>query len=86
MKKLLIATGAAVIFSSGCMTARFVTTQTWVGNETLFVAYTEWNEQLLSNSFESKILRCVRQEDNALKCEDEKEVNDLLNEGSSTKK
>jgi hypothetical protein len=85
MKKLLLIGCSAFLFS-GCMTSRFVTTQTWVGDETLYVAYTQYDDQIITQSFESKVLRCVRESDNKLKCGDENELNALLNKGSATAK
>lgn len=83
MKKLLIA-GMALASLSGCMTSRFVTARTWVGSDTLYVAYTEWTKQVFSQTFEAKLLRCNRTPENALTCVDEQQVNTLLNQGSST--
>lgn len=85
MKKLII---SALAFASltGCVTARFVTARTWVGGDTLYVAYTEYEKVFISESFEAKLLRCNRQPDNALVCSPEDQVNALLNKGSSTAK
>jgi hypothetical protein len=85
MKKLLIAALALSAFS-GCVTARFVTARTWVGNDTLYVAYTEYQRIIISETFEAKLLRCNRQPDNALTCGPEDQVNTLLNAGSATAK
>lgn len=85
MKKLLLMSLVAVGVS-GCAQARFVTAQTWVGSDTLYVAHTEWEKKLFSQTYEAKLLRCNRQADNALTCVDEEQVNRLLNEGSSTAK
>lgn len=83
MRKLLLA-GLALMSLSGCMTSRFVTSRLWVGGDTQYVAYTEWNKSLFTQSFEAKLLRCNRQADNALTCSDEAQVNSLLNAGSAT--
>ena len=84
MKKILI---SALAFTalSGCMTARWVTAKTWVGNDTLYVAYTEWNRVFLAQSYEAKLLRCNRTPDNVLACQAEEQVNALLNDGNSQK-
>lgn len=83
MKKLLIACGALVAMS-GCLNAKFVTARTWVGGDTLYVAYTDYNKTLFSSTYDAKVLRCNRQANNALQCSDEQQLNTLLNAGSST--
>ncbi len=85
MKKLAT---IALMFTtlSGCATARFVTARTWVGADTLYVAYTEYEKRIFTETFEAKLLRCNRQPDNALQCTPEEQVNALLNAGSSSKK
>lgn len=82
MKKLFLMTVAAVALS-GCSTTRFVTAQTWMGGDTLYVAYTEWNKTLFTSTYEAKLLRCNRAQDNGMTCVDEQQVNALLNEGNS---
>ncbi|MBL9039339.1 MAG: hypothetical protein JNG84_12545, partial [Archangium sp.] len=83
MKKTLIIAALALSSLSGCVTMRFVTARTWVGSDTLYVAYTEYEKVVFSESFEAKLLRCNRQPDNALACTPEEQVNQLLNEGNS---
>jgi hypothetical protein len=82
MKKLLIACGA-LIAMSGCVNAKFVTARTWVGGDTLYVAYTDYNKGIFTSTFDAKVLRCNRQQNNALQCVDEQELNALLNEGNA---
>jgi hypothetical protein len=65
---------------SGCSsTKRFVTTKTWFGGDTLFVAYTEQKTGFMSSSFEAKVLSCKRGTDNGLVCSDQAEINRFLN-------
>ncbi len=85
MKKMMLA-AMALASLSGCMTARFVTARTWVGSDTLYIAYTEWNKVFLSQTFEAKVIHCNRQPNNALMCTDEVQLNQLLNAGSATAK
>lgn len=85
MKKLIVS-ALALAALSGCGTARFVTARTWVGGDTLYVAYTEHEKQIFSQTFEAKVLRCNRQPDNGLACTEEAQLNQLLNMGSSTSK
>lgn len=88
MKKLILAGMAMVSVAalSGCSTARFVTARSWVGGDTLYVAYTQFDQQILTSSFEAKVLRCNRQADNSLTCADEADLNALLNKDSATAK
>jgi hypothetical protein len=85
MKKIFLAV-LALTSLSGCMTARWVTARTWVGGDTLYVAYTEYQKVFLSQSFEAKVLHCNRQADNALMCTDETQLNTMLNAGSASAK
>ena len=82
MKRLLLAAGALLALS-GCVNAKFVTARTWVGGDTLYVAYTDWNKGVFSNTYDAKVLRCNRQPNNALTCTDEAQLNAMLNEGNT---
>jgi hypothetical protein len=82
MKKILIACGALFAFS-GCVNAKYVTARTWVGGDTLYVAYTDYNKKVFSSTYEAKVIRCNRQPSNALQCVDEAQLNALLNEGNT---
>jgi hypothetical protein len=84
--KRLILIGLSMLSLSGCLTARFVTAETWAGGDTLYVAYTEMDKKILSETFEAKVLRCKREADNSLKCTEETQVNTLLNKDSATAK
>ncbi|MEW6429956.1 MAG: hypothetical protein AB1730_00500 [Myxococcota bacterium] len=83
MKKLILAAGAFLALS-GCVNAKFVTARTWVGGDTLYVAYTDYNKTVFSSTYDARVLRCNRQPSNALQCVDEQQLTALLNEGSST--
>lgn len=69
---------------SGCMNMKFVTARTWVGGDTMYVAYTDYNKMLFSSTTDARVLRCNRTASNVLACADEKQLGDLLNAGSST--
>lgn len=83
MKKILIA-AVALMGLAGCSTTRFVTTQTWVGADTLYVAYTEYTQMIFSSTFDAKVMKCLRAQSNAMACSPEDQINKLLNEGSWT--
>ena len=77
---------AALASATGCgATTRFVTTKTWFGNDTVFVAYTEAKTGLIGGTYEAKVMSCKRQPDNSLKCEEQPEVNKFLNVENSYK-
>lgn len=82
MKKVIFAAGALLALS-GCVNAKFVTARTWVGGDTLYVAYTDYNKTVFSSTYDARVLRCNRQPSNALQCVDEQQLNALLNEGNT---
>lgn len=85
MKNIVTAALVLVAFG-GCVNQRFVTARTWMGTDRLYVAYTEYEKKFLSESFEAKVLRCDRASNNQLQCNEEQQLNQVLNEGSSTAK
>jgi hypothetical protein len=85
MRKAFTLLLAAFALAGCTQTTRFVTARTWLGDDTLYVAYTQWDKGFMTSSYTAKVLRCNRQPDNGLQCVDEEQLNQLLNEGSATK-
>ncbi len=83
MKKTLFGL-LALVAVSGCMNIKFVTARTWVGGDTLYVAYTDYNKVIFSSTYDAKVLKCLRAQNNAMACSPEEQINKLLNEGSWT--
>ncbi len=65
---------------TGCTsTKRFVTSIYWNSQDVVYVAYTEENKSFLSATFEAKVKKCNRAENNALQCTDQDALNAELN-------
>ena len=71
---------ALALAVSGCsQTRRYITAQKWEGGDKMYVGYTQVTKSFFSSSYDSRVLRCNRQSNNALQCQEEKDVSRYLN-------
>lgn len=78
MNRIVIAALAAAALT-GCGTARFITTQTWFGEDHLYVATSEVKQSLFSASWTANVISCAHQADHSLVCTQQTELNNFLN-------
>ena len=75
---------ALALAVSGCsQTRRYITAQKWEGGDKMYVGYTQLQERnfilFKTSTYDSRVLRCNRQSNNALQCQEEKDVSRYLN-------
>ncbi|MFN7134284.1 MAG: hypothetical protein ACK4N5_19550, partial [Myxococcales bacterium] len=77
--KLFFLVAAASALTGCTSTKRFVTSIYWNNADTVYVAYTEETKALFSTTFEAKVKKCSRQDNNALQCAEQTALNAELN-------
>lgn len=65
------------LLATGCTATRFVTAELWAGGDVNYVAYTE---AIPYSTSTAKVTKCLRTENNTLQCEEQEELNRLLNQ------
>lgn len=86
MNRILLPALLCVALLGGCTrTARYVTAQTWFGQDEFYVATSEVSGNILAQSWTAQVITCEHQQGHSLVCKPQQDLNQYLNAGNTEK-